>query len=466
MIGYILVYRMRTKLACTVGPSSSSMGSIKSIMEAGCRIFRINLSHGNVDLWREWAGNLRLAGEELGYETVLITDLKGPSVRFMGLQRPRHIKAGERFNIVMKDLGDGETPVVDNSDFFSAVAVGDVIVTDDGRGLMEAVECGGDRVYVKALTEMVISNGKSLVVRGRETPLRDYLKYNMEQISTAISIGADFLGLSYIRSRDDVESVRRYLDGIGSRMGLISKVETPSAVANVDGIAEVSDAVLVARGDLGMHFPLETVPILQKEILEVSFRAGRPAIVATQLLGSMMNEPIPSRSEIVDIMNCVEYGVDVLMLTGETAVGRYPVDAVIWLKRVVETYENNLMISRKTIEGSLLDRFALGVVELAEVLDAKIGVYTKAGNVARRISRYKPRCSIFAGSGDPQTIKLLMLLWGVTPIRVDDRDYAEGLESLMAELTGMRLVGSGDTLILTYGLVDEPVHIIKIVKVS
>jgi len=457
---------MRTKLACTIGPASASRDSIISIMREGCWIFRINMSHGSLELWSKWAADVRHAGEILGCETVLIADLKGPSVRIVGLSKSKHLTAGEKFQIVMKGVNDGETPSVDNSGFFKTVAVGDTVVTDDGRGLMEVVDCEGDRVHVRALTETTISSGKSLVVRGKEPPISDYLNYNLEQISTAISIGVDFLGLSYVRNREDIESVRHHLNRLGQRIGLISKVETPLAVENVNGIAEVSDAVLVARGDLGMHFNLERVPILQKKILEASARAGRPAVVATQLLGSMMSDPIPSRSEIVDIMNCVEYGVDVLMLTGETAIGRYPVEAVAWLRRVVETYESNPSVSRQSLEGSLMDRFALGVVELAEVLGAKIGVYTKAGNVARRLSRYKPKCSIFAGTGDPHTIKMLMLLWGVTPIKVGEWDYGEGLNVLMTKLTEMKLAGPGDTLILTYGLADEPVHIIKIVKVG
>ncbi|MEM4315319.1 MAG: pyruvate kinase [Nitrososphaerota archaeon] len=456
---------MRTKLACTIGPASGDQKQIRSIMDVGCSIFRINLSHGVMDQWNMWASSVREAAAERGGDALIITDLKGPSVRLGGLPNPKPVRSGERLRIALKGVAGDGAPSVDSGEFFKTVSVGDVLVTDDGRGLMEVYECGGEGVAVKALTDMILSSGKSLVVRGKETPITDYLAYNRDQLEAALSLSADFIGLSFVRTAADVEAVRRYLPA-GQGPGLISKVETPSAVANVEEIAEVSDAVLVARGDLGMHFPLETVPRLQRKIIESSLNAGRPVIVATQLLGSMMSEPIPSRSEVVDIMSCVEHGVDVLMLTGETAVGRYPVEAVRWLRKVVETYEDGVQIDRSSLKAGLLDRFALGVVELAEVLGAKIGVYTKAGNVARRISRYKPRSMVFAGSGDRATVKMLMLLWGVTPLHVDATDYGDGLDVLMEKLRHGCLVEAEDTLVLTYGLSQEPVHIIRIVKVG
>jgi pyruvate kinase len=455
---------MKTKLACTIGPASGDPTIIREIFKKGCRIFRINLSHGGPDLWRLWADHLREVGEELGLDYVLITDLKGPSVRLEGSRGSRQLKAGELFTFFLRGSGEGGLEV-GSRDFFKTVTQGDVLVTDDGRGQMEVLYVGDDRVDVRALTDMELASGKSLVVRGRESLVGSYLENSVKEIEIAISVKADFIGLSLIRTRTDVDSVRRYLRGCGLETGLIAKVETPSAVANVADIAEAADAVLVARGDLGMHYPLERVPKLQKEIVDASIRVGRPVIVATQLLGSMMTEPTPSRSEIVDIMNCVEYGVDVLMLTGETAVGRYPLEAVKWLGRVVETYENGVSIPRPLVQENIFDRFALGVVELAEALGAKIAVYTKAGNGARRISRYKPRTEIYAGSGSTQTIKKLMLLWAVTPIKLEELDYTEGLDALMRRLSTQGLIKSGDTLVLTYGISDEPVHTIKIVKI-
>ncbi|GBC70211.1 Pyruvate kinase [archaeon HR01] len=456
---------MKTKLACTIGPSSGERAVIREIFKVGCRIFRINLSHGGPELWRRWAGLLREVGEELGLDHVLITDLRGPSVRFEGFKGRRQLKAGERFPIFLRGLGGEDSLEIGSREFFKTVSQGDVLVTDDGRGQMEVLTVGDDRVDVRALADMELAPGKSLVVRGRESFVGGYLENSLKEIEEAVSLEADFIGLSLVRTRFDVDSVREYLVGRGLETGLIAKVETPSAVANVVEIAEAADAVLVARGDLGMHYSLEKVPRLQKEIVDASMRVGRPVIVATQLLGSMMMEPTPSRSEIVDIMNCVEYGVDVLMLTGETAVGRYPVEAVKWLGKVVETYEDGVSLPRPVGRENIFDRFALGVVELAEALGAKIAVYTKAGNGARRISRYKPRAEIYAGSGRNQTIKRLMLLWGVTPIKLDELDYMEGLDALMDELSSQGYIRPGDTLVLTYGISDEPVHIIKIVKI-
>lgn len=455
---------MKTKIACTVGPSSGNRETISELVNAGCRIFRINFSHGNLELWKEWAYNLRQVSSNLGVDCVLIADLRGRSIRFTSPIDAKTYSAGQTFYIVRHDGHESDMPSVDSSEFFDAVSENDVLVSDDGRCLMRVLRKENDKILVQALSKLTVRRGKSLVIRNKEIPITNYLSHCVDQILDAVRLGADYLGLSFVTSPRDIVAVREFLDKNGSDIGLIAKIETISAVANVEEIAKVSDAVLVARGDLGMQFPLEEVPRLQEKIVGTVTAIGKPVIVATQLLGSMISESVPSRSEIVDVMNCVADGVDVLMLTGETAIGSYPVEAVNWLRRIIETYEGNVRIRREISQGQLVDRFAIGVVELAEALNAKIGIYTKRGNTARRISRFKPRTQVFAASNDPKTICRLMMLWGVEPIHVESKEYDKGLEELEQKLKEQNLVEKGDTLILTYGLLDKPIHTIRIVQ--
>ncbi len=455
---------LRTKIACTLGPSSGDWDTVNQLVKLGCRIFRINFSHGEFKLWKIWAENLRDVSNNIGVDCVLIADLRGLSIRFASPDKAKTYLAGQTFHIVKHNNSGNEEPSIDSSEFFEKISENDILVTDDGRGLMKVLKKDDERILVQALNKLIITKGKSLVIREKEILISNYLHHCREQIIDAIRLGADFLGLSFVTSPLDVIAVREFLEKNGSEMGLIAKIETVSAVANVEEIAKASDAVLVARGDLGMQFPLEEVPLLQEKIVKTVTNTGRPVIVATQLLGSMVSEPVPSRSEIVDVMNCVIDGVDVLMLTGETAIGDYPVESVKWLKRIIETYEKNVNVKREFSEGQVVDRFALGVVELSETLNAKIGIYTKKGNTARRISRFKPRVQVFAASNDPRTIRRLLLLWGVEPIHVESKEYEDGLKELEQRLKEQNLVIRGDTLILTYGLLDKPIHTIRIVQ--
>ncbi len=457
---------LRTKIACTLGPSSGDKESIRALIQSGCKIFRINFSHGEIETWRTWTENLREASRMIKTDCVLIADLKGRSIRFTAPTVPKSYIAGQSFYITMSDEPSDDSPSIDNREFFESVLEDDLLVTDDGRGLMKVLKKEDDKILVKSLNKMNIVRGKSLVIRNKEIAIPDYLAHCKDQIMDAVRLGADYLGLSFITSPRDIDAVKEFLIDSGIEMGLIAKIETISAVTNVEEIARTADAVLVARGDLGMQFPLEEVPRLQEKIIKTAMSIGRPVIVATQLLGSMISEPIPSRSEIVDVMSCVADGVDVLMLTGETAIGNYPVDAVNWLRRIIETYEGEVKISRNFAHIYTVDRFALGVVELAETLNAKIGIYTKRGNTARRISRFKPRAQVFAATNDSKTLRRLMIQWGVEPIHVDSDEYDEGLEELEKKLREYDLVKKGDTLILTYGLLDKPIHNIKIVQLT
>ncbi|MDW8359334.1 MAG: pyruvate kinase [Candidatus Caldarchaeum sp.] len=448
---------MKTKLACTLGPSLSTPEDIAKAVELGCRIFRINFSHGDRRLWRSLASSVREAAGRTGERCVLIGDLKGGSVRVAGLGKTISLDVGESVRFSLD--GDVRLP---HPEFFRKVEVGDTLVFDDGRGVLKVVACDNRSAVAQAVRPASISPNKSIVIRGKEVEPPDYLEACRDGLEAAVEMNLDYAGLSFVRSAEDIEEVGRFLESRGSRMGLIAKVETPSAVRNISEICEKSDAVLIARGDLGMHFSLELVPRLQKTIVEAAYNACKPVIVATQLLGSMVNEPVPTRSEIVDVMTCVEDGVDVLMLTAETAVGRYPLESVGWLANIAETYEKGVK-PRRTLpqDSEVMDKFALAVVNLAESLAAKMAIFTMNGNMARRIARFKPVGGVIAATPNEHIIPRLMVMWGVVPLVVEAETYSEGLEKLEKKLEEAKLAEPGDTFVLTYGLVKEPVHTVK-----
>ncbi|MEM4335075.1 MAG: pyruvate kinase [Candidatus Caldarchaeum sp.] len=451
---------VKTKLACTLGPSLSAAEDIAKAISLGCRVFRINFSHGDPAFWRRLVEAAREAAEKAGCRIVLVGDLKGNSVRVAGLDKPLFLNVGETVSF---HLDSGVK--LPHPEFFKTVEIGDMLVTDDGRGMLKVVGRTESSITAEAIRQVALSPNKSVVIRGKEVASQNYLEDSRQQIDSAMELGMDFLGLSFVRNPEDVLSVKSYLESAGSKIGLIAKVETPSSVRNIERIAEVSDAVLIARGDLGMHFQLEIVPRLQKTIIEVAFKACKPVIVATQLLGTMVNEPVPSRSEIVDVMSCVEDGVDVLMLTAETAVGRYPLESIQWLANIAETYEKGVR-PRRTLppDAEVLDRFALSVVNLAESLAARIAIFTMNGNMARRIARFKPVSGVIAATPNTHVLPRLELMWGVMPIVVEARNYTEGLEKLEQTLEERGIAESGETFVLTYGLVEEPVHIVKMKK--
>ena len=350
-----------------------------------------------------------------------------------------------------------------------ALRKGHVILMDDGMVAFRVESAAGSEAVLKALTDARISSRKTMVIQGKGLDLPTISSREIEMIKFAVSEGFDYIGLSYVRGVEDVTMLRGILLSLGAeRTAIIAKIEVPSAVRRLGGIVGAADAVLVARGDLGMHFPLEEVPRLQKEIISECIRQGRPVIVATQLLSSMVESPVPTRSEVVDIVTALSEGVDVLMLTSETAIGRYPVEAVRWLAKIIERYEPAIAPPRRSVEAAedIRDKFASGIVSLAESLDAMIVVYTITGKTAERIASFKPACPIISASPDKRTLRRLTLIRGVETVEVSSKTYEEGLSELERRLSEGEIEPEKPIVVLTYGMRMEPVHLVKIIQVK
>ena len=444
------------KIIATIGPSSRNIEAIRGMVKAGVDGFRLNFSHGSLEEKREEIELVRDVEREEGRPIPIIGDLQGPAVR-LGEFEPVGLSRGSTFTLSRE--GHEGIPVP-YDEFFELVERGDMILFEGGRIAAKVLEADGRRVVAEALMEGTLKPRKTVAIRGKEFDLPSITEKDEGDLEFAMKEGLEYIALSFTRTREDVEGLRDRLDEADGSSWIIAKIETIPGVENVDSIAEEADALLVARGDLGAKFPLETIPTLQVRIIEAAIRHGKPSIVATQLLDSMMENPIPTRSEVVDVYTAVRDGADALLLTGETAIGRHPVESVKWTNRIASYSERGYEPRRLSEGDTVYDRFALGVVELAEAIDAKIAAYTRGGFTARRLSRYRPRIPLHIFAPTPETLRKVALLWGTRPaMLVEEKVDLEGLAGIAVE---NGVAGKGDRLVLVRGRLEETTDVVRI----
>jgi len=463
---------MFVKIVASLGPSSSSIDVVRGMIREGVDVFRINFAHGDEDQWRSLLSIVREAERDLSRPVGVLGDLQGPSVRIGMLDKPVEIRRGDVVTFIYGEKsGDNRVPVPVR-EFFEGVEVGVTLVLDDGRTRLQVIEKSGDSVKAVALNNAVITSRKAVDVYGKELDLPLLSDRDKRALKFAIENEVDYIGLSFVRSPNDVQLAKRIIRELGGDIPVISKIETRSAVKNLDRIIEESDAVMVARGDLGMNFSLEEVHYLQRIIVRESIKHGKPVLVATQFLESMIRQEVPTRAEVVDISVAVEHGVDAIVLTGETAVGSYPIEAVKWLRKVITFTEERVVPEladsfTRRARGRELDlptRFALGVIELAERLNAKIVVFTMRGNTPTRMCSLRPRVPIIAGTPSIRVARRLSMLWGVQPLIVEADNYEDGLKLTLEKAIEKGFVKLGETVVLTYGL-REPLQRVTIMQV-
>ena len=463
---------MNVKVVASLGPASGSSEVVDRMVALGVGGFRINFAHGDAGSWSTYTKLVREAESRSGRYVSLIGDLAGPSLRLGNLRESVRIEKGAlvRFSAGTeiapgrKDLV--EVPVDVPRKVFEGLAEGDVVLMNDGRVSFTIVSVGDAYFDAIAQTDSLLSSRKAFVVRGKEFDLQIPSTKDLDDMRFACSEGFDYVGLSYVRSPEDVSSVRRVLERLDCDLGILAKIETLSALRNLDGIIEASDGVVVARGDLGMNVGLEEIPMLQKKIVAKSREYGKPVIVATQLLESMTENPVPTRAEVVDVYEAVRSGVDALMVTGETAVGKYPVEVVRWLNRIIRAAETAPHEPRERVARDLRTRFVKGVVELAEDLSATLLVYSMRGTTAKRVSAMRPRVTTYIGVPRPAIARKLSILWGLNTYVIEASSYSEGLEKLYKALVSDGYLKVGDVAVLVYGLVEEYEEFIRIRRVS
>jgi pyruvate kinase len=447
----------RTKIVATLGPASESRELLRALLEAGVDAVRFNLSHGRHEEHSEKAWLVREIAADLGRPVALIADLQGPKLRIGELEAPVVLSAGDEITVCAEEAAkDGELPV-------APAVIGDVLVPghdvliDDGLVRLRVDEVEKGRAKCQVLVGGHITSHKGVNLPGVPLPIPSLTRKDMDDLDWALETGVDFVALSFVRSPADVRDLRALLEQANSHAHVIAKIEKAEAVDVLDDILAATDVVMVARGDLGVEIGPAVVPLVQKRIIHRALEFGKTVITATQMLETMVHSPEPSRAEASDVANAILDGTSAVMLSGETAVGEYPVEAVAYMDRIARAVEPSLDYRHEL--PSAWDNPTIGLAmsnatcDLAEALHAKaILVPTFSGRTASAVARLRPRRPIVALTHVDWAMRQLALEWGVTPVFITETGDVEDLWRLAIDAArDAGIVESGDRVVITAG---------------
>jgi len=463
----------RTKIVCTIGPASSSPEMIGRLVEAGMDAARLNFSHGEHAEHAEHARLVREAEREANRPLALIADLQGPKLRLGELPGPRELATGEEVIVIGEGARNGELPV--SPPVLSQVLrPGDQVLIDDGLVRLQVEEVDGGRVRTTVLVGGAVSSRKGVNVPGVPLPVPSVTDKDRADLEFALSLGIDYVALSFVRSANDVRHLRELLHEAGSTAQVIAKIEKAEALDDLSGIMRLSDSVMVARGDLGVEIGPEEVPLVQKRILLAALERGKPAITATQMLESMIHHAEPTRAEASDVANAILDGTSAVMLSGETAVGEFPIESVRTMDRIARAvepslgYRHELDIHPDEPYSSVGDAMSNAACDIAEALDAKaILVPTYSGRTASAVARHRPRRPVIAVTHKYHAARQLAIEWGIVPRVIEEcRDiehlWARSMEA--ARETG--IVSPGDRIVITAGTAVNVPGTTNLIKVE
>jgi pyruvate kinase len=465
----------KTKIVCTIGPSTSSPELVERLVDAGMDGARLNFSHGSHEEHAERAGLIRAAQEKAGRPLALIADLQGPKLRIGKLAQPRVLAEGDQVVVVGAGDGgaDGHLPVSPPV-LPGVLRRGDDILIDDGLVHLRVEAVAGGRVEAVVLAGGAVSANKGVNVPGVPLPIPSVTEKDVADLEFALGLDVDYVALSFVRSANDVRQLRELLHEAGSSAQIIAKIEKAEAVDDLAGILRLADAVMVARGDLGVEIGPAEVPLVQKRILLAALERGKPAITATQMLESMISQPEPTRAEASDVANAILDGTSAVMLSGETAVGKYPIESVEMMVRIASAvepslaYRHELDMNPDEPYSSVGEAMSNAACDIAEALDAKaILVPTYSGRTASAVARHRPRRPVIAVTHKRYAAQQLALEWGIVPAVIgecaDVEDlWARSLEA--ARSTG--IVASGDRVVITAGTAVNVPGTTNLIKVE
>jgi pyruvate kinase len=424
----------RAKIVCTLGPAVAGPEKILQLAEAGMDVARLNMSHGDQADHEQNYAWVRAAAERTGKAIAILADLQGPKIRLGRFaDGPVTLQQGDRFTITIDDiLGDVDRCSTTYKGLPGDVTPGDEILVDDGRVRLRAIEVTPTEVVTIVETAgAVVSNNKGINLPGVQVSVPAMSDKDVDDLKFALRLGADVIALSFVRNARDAEDVRTVMSEVGIHRPVIAKIEKPQAVENLDEIMDAFDGVMVARGDLGVELPLEDVPIVQKLIVEKARRNAKPVIVATQMLESMISAARPTRAEASDVANAVLDGADAVMLSGETSVGDYPIQAVRTMSRIIESTEDHGLPRMAAYTWTAKTRTGIvcrAASQVAEAVEARYVVaFTTIGGSARRMARYRSPIPVLAFTPDPLTRNQLALTWGVETFLVPEVKHTDDM---------------------------------------
>ncbi|MEM0365852.1 MAG: pyruvate kinase [Acidilobaceae archaeon] len=431
------------KIIATIGPSSSDSSIIAGMARAGAEAFRINMSHGSRDDWDKMVSAVSEAEDTLGYNVGLIADLEGPRIR-LGDFNPIPLSPGD--NVVFS-LDPLEGIPVPHKEFFEAISEGDQILIGDGKIILIVESIDGMKAKLKTIQGGLLEPRKGIVISGKEVEAPALSVKDKISLDYIASKPFSHVMVSYTRSAEQIELVKSILRDYDRRdIKVLAKIETPTGVRRAREISQAADGIVVARGDLGMHFSLEEIPLIQRDLVNTARTQYKPVILATEFLSSMIDKPVPTRSEIVDIYEAVRLSVDALLLTGETAIGKNPVRVVQWMYRVIVKAQQGLVPERPQAIVQIY-RLARGLVELVENLNATLVVYSKSGRFAERLASFRPTRRFYVGVPEVRVARAVRILWGSESIVVGDTTYEDGLRRTSKILEDSGLISPGESIV-------------------
>jgi len=451
----------RAKIVCTLGPATDSYEQLKAIVEAGMNVARLNMSHGNHADHEERYLKVRQVAQDTGRTIGVLADLQGPKIRLATFANgPVTVDNGDTFTITTEDVpGDQHICGTTYKGLPGDVKPGDPILINDGVIALEVVSVDGPRVKTVVVEGGVLSNNKGINLPGAAVNVPALSEKDKDDLRFALRLGVDMVALSFVRNASDIHDVHKVMDEVGIRVPVIAKIEKPQAVEAMEEIVLAFDAVMVARGDLAVEYPLERVPLVQKELITLCRRNAKPVIVATQMMESMIHASRPTRAEVSDVANAILDGADAVMLSAESSVGKYPVETVKTMSRIAETAEQQLVEQGlqplnpgrkpRTQSGSV----ARAACELGDFLNGKALIaFTKSGDTARRLSRYRSPIPVIAFTPDSATRNQLSLSWGVEAYVTEQVETTDEMVAQVdRELLRMGRLAEGDTVIVTAG---------------
>ena len=450
----------RAKIVCTLGPATDSPEQVQALVDAGMNVARINRSHGRAEDQEEVIGRIREAAAASGRAVAVLVDLQGPKIRlgrFVDDQKVM-LNKGDEFTITIDDvLGTVKRASTTFKGLPGDCRPGDRLLIDDGNVAVRVVAVTDTDVVTKVEVPGYVSNNKGINLPGVAVSVPALSEKDREDLRWALKIGADLIALSFVRDADDIKDVHEIMDEVGVRIPVIAKIEKPQAVENLFDIVSTFDGIMVARGDLGVEMPLEAVPLVQKRAIELARRQAKPVIVATQVLESMIQNPRPTRAEASDCANAILDGADAVMLSGETSVGAYPIEAVRTMASIIENVEEHGgeripgLGSYPQTRGGALTRAA---AEMGEHLDVTYLVtFTQSGDTARRLSRLRSPLPLLAFTPLHETRNQLAVSWGVQCYEVPEVEHTDDMVAQFDEIIkDKHLAQPGDTVVIVAGM--------------
>ena len=451
----------KAKILATLGPASSSSEVIDDIFKSGCDVFRLNFSHGSVEIHRQNLNWIRQLEEKYNHATCILADLQGPKLRvgeFKNIEEP--LKKGQKFTLDTNSrLGDNKRVSFPHAEIYDHLTPNTTLLINDGRIRLQVLEQNKDSLITEVLNDGIISNNKGVNIPDVILPIDSLTSKDKADLQKALDMNVDWVALSFVQQAEDIHKLKKIVDG---KALVMAKIEKPSAVKNIDDIIQAADGIMIARGDLGVEMPTEKVPIAQKNIIKRCRHYGKPVVVATQMLESMISNLVPTRAEASDVANAIYDGTDAVMLSGESAMGDYPVESVATMDRIIENVEkdkNNFNLEIEDEENikkiDNTDAITNAAYSIAKNAGAKaILTFSVSGKTTLRMARERAPVQIIGLSPNIKTARKMQIVWGVNSCHSvqDAENTTEMVKIACSVAKNKKLVNADDSVIITAGV--------------